>query len=108
MKRSHFTYLFCFAEKWLASKESQGDFDNLTNSNPTFVGRIFVLYTLNFYHALHFLVQTRIPCLSVTRNYGMIPVPGLLVIPRKKLSQHQAFVQEIFADSLDTRGRWPG
>ena len=39
MKRSHFTYLFCFAEKWMASKESQGDFDNLTNSNPTFVGR---------------------------------------------------------------------
>ena len=39
MKRSHFTYLFCFAEKLLASKESQGDFENLTNSNPTFVGR---------------------------------------------------------------------
>ena len=28
MKRSHFThFLFCFAEKRLASKESQGDFE---------------------------------------------------------------------------------
>ena len=27
MKRSHFTHLFCFVKKKLASKESQGDFE---------------------------------------------------------------------------------
>ena len=27
MKRSHFTHLFCFVEKRLASKESQRDFE---------------------------------------------------------------------------------